>query len=768
MKQNLFKNGLLKTLSWVATHTAWMTMAISPLAQAKQMENLAKETKARMQNLGMNKKQTIGEFWEKIKADVPGDAYYEIEAAVKENPNAPMPQFEFKTSKTSDGKEIPVLTFTENGRTHNIQIYGESSKFMKFNNTTLTESEVLQPASMFQKLMDEDKNLKQRYHDVMNQPITSAKNTTSKNQFKFFSQMDKATWKSMTPEQRVTYFIQMRLMYMDAKKVIEASKTTSGKKSASLEKLERIFKAMFPDVEAQQTLSAQDLQLVGTSSQTTKVTTSKGTISIPYDAKSCIVAGYVGKYVKAKANGTIHPHCSVDVAIANYINKNDLKYVPEATAKCVATMGANAVACNPIIYGYPNGSPICVSKDDKSFQIATHWSGPCDSKSRLTSAEMTKFEGKDYSKISPRAAQIEAIKKDQATDGFKLSKDFIEGVLKSKDQTLTALFQKGEWSQALEDEIKRIGTQFDNEIDEAIKLCEADVTSKQEKNQKGACDQLHGRKLFVEEVLKGLTCPQDFDKVEGKCVKRETVQPPVVPASACPEGSSPAVNPEWCTCKSSDGKEKNFKLVDHKELPDFCAKASVKPEVCEPEDDSCAKNCSTDYPPLTNLESRNGKCYCPGTDNIPKEDIPKRIVQKKKYQEFMKGNREYSCKFGPNWGKIFGITGGVLGAIGLGVGLGFLIKKTKTVTEVKTNTIDNTVTCKAPKYAVLVSTGTGGGANKYECTCPSCPTYMLANGQKYQGTPNPISCVCAPPPTEGGTGTNPNDDSGGVPGNVNK
>ncbi|MBC7458878.1 MAG: hypothetical protein H7235_11400, partial [Bdellovibrionaceae bacterium] len=531
MKQNnMFKRSLLKIASWTLVHTSWITMTLSPVAMGQQAEkNSVDYYKQQVHEIGLDKKITAKEFWEKVKNDLPGYAYFEIEQAVKQNPNALMPKFEVSSSKTSDGQVIPVITFTDNGKTSTIQMYGEKDKFMKYNNTVVSESDSKQPQTLFQKLIDSDSKLNKQYQDALKKqrPV----GTTSAKSNGLFSQMNKNMWKKMSMEQRVSYFIQMRMMYLDAKKVIELN-GSSGKKTSSFNQLEMIYKAIFQEAEAQK---SKDSVKLGTSSNKHVVTSIDGKkkISIPFDAQSCIVAGYVGKYVSMvdNSNGQKRPGCSVDVATATYAHKPGLEYVVEANKQCINDKGASGIACNPVIYGYPNGSPVCISKIAVDFQFATHWEGPCDTASRLTyTKDIVNTQGKDYSKIVPESAQIEAIKADQAKQDFALTKTFIEGMLTKKDANLLALFKDGKWSQVLEDEIKKMGSQFDKEINEAVQICEKDITAKHEKNQKGACDQLHRRRLFVDEVISKL--------------KKDT---PVV-VTACPENSSAAEKPGMCQC----------------------------------------------------------------------------------------------------------------------------------------------------------------------------------------------------------------------------
>ncbi|MBC7456683.1 MAG: hypothetical protein H7235_00275, partial [Bdellovibrionaceae bacterium] len=207
---------------------------------------------------------------------------------------------------------------------------------------------------------------------------------------------------------------------------------------------------------------------------------------------------------------------------------------------------------------------------------------------------------------------------------------------------------------------------------------------------------------------------------------------------------------------------------------------------CEPDPVEPVAHCDQ-YPPLKVGSGLNTGCSCSNKEgangNIPKEDQPgffKKLFNTKANKQFKKPStedgtrqskkstnndqqREYSCKFGPNWWLIGG------GALAIGGIVALLLKKNKTKTITKTEivketkTIDNTVTCEAPKYPVI----SGGNhiTSTYSCVCPPCGKYYLQNGSSVEITPNPSTCACEPPPSEGGGGHNPNDDSGsgGVP-----
>ena len=317
MKQNnMFKRNLLRVASWTLAHTSWITMTLSPVAMGKQAEkNSVEYYKQQVHEIGLDKKITAQQFWDKVKNDLPGYAYFEIEQAVKQNPNALMPKFEVSTSKTSEGQTIPVITFTENGKTSTIQLYGEKEKFMKYNNVVVSENDSKQPSVLFQKLIDSDAKLNQTYKEAIKKQLRKTSSTSVKKgkSVSKFTEIDKNLWKKMTAEQRVSYIIYMRQLYLDAQNVLsgQTGKAPAGKKTSSVNVFELLFNGMVPTAEAQ---STEIWAMVN--GQKVKVATNK-------DAKSCIVAGYVSQEAKTSDGKIV---CSVEVAL-----KKD-RYQPKANS----------------------------------------------------------------------------------------------------------------------------------------------------------------------------------------------------------------------------------------------------------------------------------------------------------------------------------------------------------------------------------------------------------------------------------------------------
>lgn len=529
----------------MAAYLSCLTMVFAPVAMGKEAEEMTqKNVQQLVKELGLDKKMTLGEFWEKNKALVPGYVYRDLENFVKENKNLQMPEVTTDVSKATDGSEIPVLRLNKDGKTQTIQLFGEKEKWAKFNSVTLTERDLERVDDVFKRIEGSDIKLKRqgdKYRknksEIQNNSAEQKQLDTYKKDFSRFNGFPRVTpqmWRALTKEQRVNYIVKMRLMWLNARKVLaesEAPAAVPTKKPKPSAAIENFYKVIFgemaqakapelapppgqvpgnPTPSAEVRVQGTSVRVRNQSSGATRV------VQIPYNADTCVVAGYIGAYGKvANIRGDNRIGCSIDLALATYKNNSNLEFVQKANESCAAK-GSSFVACNPIIYGYPNGSEACIDRRSAEYQQATHFTSPgnketCDGKSRLASTdEIIKFNDKDYSNIQPREKQIAAIEADQQKDDYALTNSYIKGVLLKKDGIMAAMLEKGEWNLALDEELVKIQSQFEEEIDRAIKTCEADfaktVTSSgapttREANQKLACDQLHRRWLFTERAI---------------------------------------------------------------------------------------------------------------------------------------------------------------------------------------------------------------------------------------------------------------------------
>lgn len=516
-------------IQWLAAFASCFTMVFSPLAMGKEAEKLTKVNLEKyMVEFGLDKQMTLGEFWEKTKAYIPGSQYRDLELFVNQNRNMQMPEVVLDQSKSTDGNDVPVMRISSQGHTQTLQFFGESKKWARFNGVTLTAADLERIEDAFKRVEASDIHLKREADQFLkNQTLRTQKNSDQVlrdsykkdfTRFEGFPRMTPQLWKSMSRVDRAAYIVKMRLLWSNARKVLDTAepevKSQQKKKESALE---NFYKVIFgQSVEAAPVLATAALipsvsvPVQGTSVRTQENGITK-VVAIPYTAKSCVVAGYIGAYVAnvTNVNGSNRAGCSADVAIATYQSNPALQFVQAANDACKSANTADFVACNPIVYGYPGGKEACISKVSVEYQYATHFTNPapnpketCDGKSRLSSSEdIIKFDAKDYSAVQPRAKQIEAIEADQKREDYALTKNYLDGVLAKKGTGIDKLLQ-GNWNIDMDNELVRIQSQFEEEIQRAISTCEKSVVEgANERNQKLACDQLHRRWLFTERFI---------------------------------------------------------------------------------------------------------------------------------------------------------------------------------------------------------------------------------------------------------------------------
>lgn len=546
---------LQKVFSWTAVHTAWISMSISPLAMAQPVEPLSKRViEEDLKQIGYNRRMTVGEFWKKVRIDFPMHQQWLLDKYIQENKNQLMPEMEVTTAKGSDGLEIPVIKITQNGRMSLLQIIGEKKKWAKYNSVNLSEADLYSVTDAVKRIEASDINIRQaaeryRQQKKAKDPARLQLENDRKKQalmskdfarFTGFPRLTPILWKKMSKEQRAKYIVNMRLLWLNARQVLMtgpvAPEKKSGQRSAQSLMIEEFYRNIFGEqafaVEGDTaTLAAPPaadsndqsfIQATGSPgagveikpvtptqldpqpAPTIQTTTPAKLAKVPYTAKACVVAGYIATYSEIVKNGKKSYGCSSDQAFAEYYDKHpELAFVTEANKACRESKGPAFVACNPILYGYPKGQEACVSKDDPRYQQATHYRGPCDEASPLMSTDKSISFSKDYSNIMPEEKRLAIIDEDQKKDDYKLTREFLEGVLTKKNNGLREAFDQGKWTPDLDNELVRIQSQFEDEIRRATETCRQNIIGG-EKNQKLACDQLHRRWLFAERFISQL------------------------------------------------------------------------------------------------------------------------------------------------------------------------------------------------------------------------------------------------------------------------
>jgi hypothetical protein len=538
---------------WILTHLSVLTMVLMPVAQGHAAEKQQQEiSKAMVQNaiveMGLNKSMSYGEFFKKNKDKYPPRLQKELAPYFAQFANSPMPQFDVGTAKGSDGKMYPTVRISQNGQLHNVQIFGETERYAKFNNTNLTEVDLINFDDALVRLAAGDVKLRQQLTNTTSQ----APNKSVQRSFTGFPEVTKESWTKLTPEQRAGYVISMRLLYNDAHGVLEAfakdKKTNKkGKKFSILQSLMGKEAQAVPD-------NWENENRIGQSA-------SDAVSKAPNQGlDSCLVAGYVTTY-KGKV-------CKYSEMIKNYSDVSSL-----ARKAYEACGSGTKIACNPLVFGAPGGNPICIDrKDNDDVQRATHYDGPCERGNHLNSEIKFLNDTKDtkgrYSSqnVNKTADQIKAeAKKEQEAAMYQSTKDYISGVLKFKHPNLHALFIDSKPNDQVIAELLQIKKDFDSEISQATAACKA-ASSKNgyhEKNFWGACDQLQRRFIFVAEYLsKNPGCkdnkPVDETSLKCSCDDGKSVLPgveckkPTPPVDIIPPGPEPGDDdpddsPKKCT-----------------------------------------------------------------------------------------------------------------------------------------------------------------------------------------------------------------------------
>ncbi len=520
-----------------------LTMVFAPVAHGYQAEDtLKKQIESFMTETQLSKRITYKEFWNKTKHLYSGQVYADVERYLMSSPNELMPEFTLKESVSSTGEKIPTLTISEKGKSYQMQIFGEKTKFAKFNNVVLTENDLMLITPAMKRIMASDIKIK-KAHD---------KNLIKANSEKFSGtpKITREMWKKLSPMQRAQFMLNLRLLYsgaadvMNAKEALDLKKSVDpkkGKKTSSLEggtasplqKWNNFFALLNGEVEA-----------FGVGSD-------------------CVVAGYIGKYGADKK----------------------CKYPSEALT---AAKSQNcSMPCNPTIYGYNNGGLFCLT-NSAELQTATHRNQGCDVKMPLTAVIDALPKSSDPTHGSKRYEGVAERNKTEALAEFNknqkvqdLSKNYLASMLKEPQKTA---FLSGNIDDALLAELQKIQKNFDDTIGAARTACAAAADNKEQydKNFEGACDQLHRRFLFVAESLAVKPGCPGSKAINPETLKCSCEGGEVLPGTpSCPVVSSPTeqevsvsgtteVEPEklQCTngtvekegsCVCEDGKEPSGK-----------------------------------------------------------------------------------------------------------------------------------------------------------------------------------------------------------------
>ena len=500
---------ILHFFKWTTTWIAIWTMLISPVAAGRLAENVSKQQlQSALNQMGLNKKMTFGQFYQKNEYLYPERIRKKIKPYLNDFQNQPMPSYEVISSKNTAGEDVPVIRIVHGKQLLNMQWHGEPNRMFKFQNTNITEIDLINFDDMIERILAHNPKLRLET-DLSGFTKQTSKSTKSK--ILKYPDITKSEWKRMTAFDRANYIVNLRLLLQDARQVLKNSpeKKKSSKTSQNFFEKNKYFIKLFFGEEAFAANGKDQLS-----------------------NETCIIAGYVSEYENVKQTKA----CSPNRINVRYPSEDPNSLFSKANQMC-SVGNQNKLACNPYIYGTPGGAPICVDAaiTNTNLQTATHDSGACESGSKLSDLKLDLLKNaRIYSKDRyaeknlkhSQNARKELFKKNEEKKSHTLTQEYLLGLLKfhkvvKNDETSLS-------NVVMTDEIFNLIVKdkkdFDIEIEKAIKSCQTSTASPQEKNYWGACDQLHNRFLFVDEMFQA-KCKENslaYNPQTSKCSCKKT------------------------------------------------------------------------------------------------------------------------------------------------------------------------------------------------------------------------------------------------------
>ncbi len=466
---------------WFLIGLSTFSLVFHPMAWGQQQQNWTAEALKQFvrENQKGNKPITAKQFWDKNKGYLHPYWQLKLNHGMQLQKNDKLPKMDVIQVKGPRGTQSARLMLTQNGRTISMEYIGQNDKFVRINNTVISFQEFYSGQDMFKKLARdpyfaaEIKKLKQK----------SAKQSILPSY---------ALFSKMTPRERAAYFVNLRLLIEASEKVIH----------------ERVQKKYA----AQESVSPY-LEMILNRAYADKV----------WLNEPCIVAGYVGKYIK-DSTGT---YCDHKEAISPFAQS-----ASGAVQKKVATKvydnscGHGQLRCNPFIFGFDRGQGSLCIKISRSpvaeFQKAT---ATCDARSPLPLGNKTVLAKNTEAMIKTLLQQ----------EGKDANEFFKEGKVISKEKY-----------QELENTVVK---DFSNFIEEGIGICfgqgNIDVTKFGEKNQISACQTLYNRKLAFMEGFDNLKGKYEDPPLPAPAPPAEPPAPPIA-GPPCAPGHVPGPEGKGC------------------------------------------------------------------------------------------------------------------------------------------------------------------------------------------------------------------------------
>jgi len=530
---------IIRSFKFFLSYISVLTMVLTPVAQGAQAESVPKETLQNAINeIGLNRQMTIGEFFQKNKHLLTDGIRKQVEPMMEKYKDQMMPTFEIAMLQNSNGEKTPVIRIADQGQIFTMQIFQDENRAMKFDNTDLSLQDILNYNLMVDKLYYHEPRLRKLAGDS---DLVKAQDFSRTKELPSIPSISIDVWKKYSVQDKAKYIYNLRRLWVNSRFVIESSKNQSdkGKKTSDYS----FFKYFFiSDAEARSKGAK-----IGDYAKGSKMSSS--------DSNACIIAGNISEYER---NGS----CSVAKVKTNYESNRDENVIAEAVFN---SCPSGKIACNPYIYGVQSdGKGFCIQVDkSENFQKAT-WSGfGCDKLSPLGKPIEILNDPSDKKKTDRYADENYKIKPDEIENEYKkiLAEESddgpyhanIENYLKNmiKVPEGKSLNFKDEMDDSIFKQIASIKNVFDKEIKKAREICvKAAEYKKNEKNFYGACDQLQRRFLLIGEFLKkkpGCKPGSTFDDLTLKCncENGESVNPGAqckkieTPATTTTEGAKP-------------------------------------------------------------------------------------------------------------------------------------------------------------------------------------------------------------------------------------
>jgi len=216
-------------------------MSTSALAAGREAEKINHEyVQAFINETQLNHKQTWSEFYQKTKASYPQEISNKIKEFADLNPDLLLPEVKLKAAQNSNGKQTSVLEVFDHGKTHTIQLIGETDKWAKIDGITLRESDIENPANGLIRLQTSNIYLKNEADDYFakHNVLPDPKVQTLKADFSRFNGFPRVTpqlWSSLSKSQRKEFIKQIADVWSKAAAVNSLKTSGKIKKTSLLE-----------------------------------------------------------------------------------------------------------------------------------------------------------------------------------------------------------------------------------------------------------------------------------------------------------------------------------------------------------------------------------------------------------------------------------------------------------------------------------------------------------------------------------------------------